>query len=70
MYRASPSHRVRRDEGLIAALEEVVGEGNVRMLGRRGATARLINDNTPAPPRTPPAAGFDVPLEDDSANDD
>ncbi len=70
VYRASPSHRVRRDEGLIAALEEVVGEGNVRMLGRRGATARLINDNTPARPRTPPAAGFDVPLEDDSANDD
>ena len=40
VYKAGPSLRIRYDERLMADLENVVGSGNVRLLGQRGATAR------------------------------
>jgi DNA polymerase III subunit alpha len=41
IYRSGPSLRIRYDERLIADLEAVVGQGQVRLLGQRGATARI-----------------------------
>lgn len=41
IYRAGANFRVRPDERLIADFENTVGPGNVRLLGHRGATARL-----------------------------
>jgi DNA polymerase-3 subunit alpha len=41
IYKAGPSLRIRYDERLLADLEDVVGSGNVRLLGQRGATARI-----------------------------
>jgi DNA polymerase-3 subunit alpha len=56
IYRAGPSLSIRYEEALIANLEAVVGPGNVRLRGLRGATARVDGGSTPAvPPRTAPA---------------
>ena len=41
IYKAGASLKVRHDDGLLADLEAAVGPGNVRLLGRRGATARV-----------------------------
>ena len=41
IYKAGASLKVRHDDGLLADLEAAVGAGNVRLLGRRGATARV-----------------------------
>ena len=41
IYKAGASFKVRYDETLVADLEGVVGPGNVRLLGHRGATARI-----------------------------
>ena len=48
IYRAGTSLRVRYDDRMIAEMEEVVGEGNVRLLGQRGATARVGPATRPA----------------------
>jgi DNA polymerase-3 subunit alpha len=40
IYKAGPSLRIRYNDGLLSDLENVVGPGNVRLLGQRGATAR------------------------------
>jgi DNA polymerase-3 subunit alpha len=41
IYRAGTSMRIRYDERLVTDLEQAVGHGQVRLLGQRGATARL-----------------------------
>jgi DNA polymerase-3 subunit alpha len=41
IYKAGASLRIRYDDRLMTDLENVVGSGNVRLLGQRGATARL-----------------------------
>ena len=55
IYQAGPSLRIRYDDQLMADLENVVGSGNVRLLGQRGATARLdsIAQPTPSLPACP-----------------
>jgi DNA polymerase-3 subunit alpha len=41
IYKAGSSCKIRHDDRLVADLEAAVGAGNVRLLGQRGATARL-----------------------------
>ena len=52
VYKAGASLKIRHDDRLVPDLEAAVGAGNVRLLGHRGATARV--ESTPAPPRSPP----------------
>ena len=47
IYRAGASLRIRCDEKMVAEMEQVVGSGNVRLLGRRGATARAESSAQP-----------------------
>src|SRR5208282_5631072 len=56
IYRAGTSLRIRYDERLIPDLEEAVGLGQVRLLGQRGATARLDVSvpSSPSPPKEDP----------------
>ena len=65
IYKAGPSLRIRYDEQLMTDLENVVGSGNVRLLGQRGATARLDSLAQPAPSLQPAAT-----IETDSDLDD
>ncbi len=41
IYRAGPPLRIRYDDRLVPDLEQAVGHGLVRLMGQRGATARL-----------------------------
>ncbi len=41
IYKAGSSLRIRYDDQLVPDLEDIVGPGFVRLLGQRGATARL-----------------------------
>jgi DNA polymerase-3 subunit alpha len=41
VFKAGAAHRVQHDDRLIADLESIVGLGNVRLLGQRGATTRV-----------------------------
>ncbi len=41
LYRAGGSFKIRHDDKLISDFENAVGKGNVRLLGHRGATARV-----------------------------
>ncbi len=41
IYKAGAGLKVRHDKELFSTLETVVGTGNVRLLGSRGATARI-----------------------------
>jgi DNA polymerase-3 subunit alpha len=41
IYKAGASYKIRHDERLVSDLEAAVGAGNVRLLGQRGATARV-----------------------------
>lgn len=41
VYRAGSNYRLKHDDRLLSDLESVVGAGNVRLLGRRGVTARI-----------------------------
>ncbi len=54
IYKAGPLYKIRHDEKLLADLEAAVGSGNVRLLGQRGATARLDAASTPSRPPLPP----------------
>ncbi|QEH33192.1 DNA polymerase III subunit alpha [Aquisphaera giovannonii] len=69
IYRAGPSLRVRYDNQLKSDLENVVGIGNVRLLGQRGATARVDSPPQPSASAARPAAVL-VPEIDDAAQDD
>ncbi|MGZ3433466.1 MAG: DNA polymerase III subunit alpha, partial [Isosphaeraceae bacterium] len=53
VYKAGASLRIRYNERLMADMEDVVGSGNVRLLGQRGATARLDSIAQPAPSLQP-----------------
>ncbi len=55
IYKAGPSLRVRYDAKLLNDLEQIVGDGQVRLLGQRGATARLDSPRMPAPARATPS---------------
>jgi DNA polymerase-3 subunit alpha len=58
IYRAGASLRVRYDEQLMTDLEHVVGSGNVRLLGQKGATARIDSlVQSPASAQTVAVAG-------------
>src|SRR5829696_7963403 len=41
IYKAGAALRIRHDERLFSDLEAAIGAGNVRLLGQRGATARV-----------------------------
>lgn len=60
IYKAGASYKIRHDDRLLSDLEAAVGAGNVRLLGQRGATARV---ETAARPR--PAAELDPADEPD-----
>jgi DNA polymerase-3 subunit alpha len=62
VYKAGASYKIRHDEKLVSDLEAAVGSGNVRLMGQRGATARV--EPSPPPPR--PVAE----LEPDEESDD
>ena len=49
IYKAGASSKIRHDEKLVSDLEAAVGAGSVRLLGQRGATARVA-----VPPPLPP----------------
>ncbi|MGZ3302488.1 MAG: DNA polymerase III subunit alpha [Isosphaeraceae bacterium] len=53
VYKAGASLRIRYNERLMADMEDVVGSGNVRLLGQRGATARLDSIAQPTPSLQP-----------------
>ena len=61
LYKAGASYKIRHDEKLLSDLEAAVGAGNVRLLGQRGATARV--ELPPPPPR--PAAELEPTDEPD-----
>jgi DNA polymerase-3 subunit alpha len=71
IYKAGPALKVRYDDKLIPELEGAVGSGQVRLLGPRGATARIdagttavaevLSPSRPAPPR---GSGLDSDLDD------
>jgi DNA polymerase-3 subunit alpha len=41
VYKAGNAHKLKYDDRLLSDLEAVVGSGNVRLLGQRGATTRV-----------------------------
>jgi DNA polymerase-3 subunit alpha len=49
IYKAGASYKIRHDDRLLADLEAAVGAGNVRLLGPRGATARIGPTTPPRP---------------------
>jgi DNA polymerase-3 subunit alpha len=67
IYRAGASLRIRCDDKMVAEIETVVGSGNVRLLGARGATTRP-DASAHAPAATRPAAP--EPMEDLKPPDD
>ncbi len=70
VYRAGPSLRLRYDERMFADLEQVVGEGNVRLLGQRGATARVEPVAQAAPVAVGARAGYGRPGDELEEPDD
>jgi len=61
VYKAGSNLKLRHDDRLVADLEAAVGQGNVRLLGQGGATARV------AAPAPRPAAAPAPPEEADEA---
>jgi DNA polymerase-3 subunit alpha len=57
VYKAGASLRIRYDDRLIPELETVVGAGHVRLLGQRGATARVEAVGSSAPGSVASASG-------------
>ena len=66
--RPAPSLKIRHDDRLLADLEAAVGAGNVRLLGHRGATARVEPVATVATPAPTEADYLDTPY--DGSDDD
>ena len=62
IYKAGASYKIRHDEKLLTDLESAVGAGNVRLLGQRGATARV---EAPLPPPRPAATELETPDDPD-----
>jgi len=71
IYRAGASLRIRYEESLMADLEQVVGPGNVRLLGQKGATVRF-EASTPAPQATQAIVSdaADIDLEESAIGSD
>ena len=63
IYKAGASLRVRYDDRLIPDLENAVGPGLVRLLGHRGATARIDAGSSTgdAAAHRPPGRSFSTP---------
>jgi DNA polymerase-3 subunit alpha len=70
IYKAEKSLRIRYDERLMADIENLVGTGNVRLLGQRGATARLDSIAQPATLSQSSPASVQVIETDESAADE
>ncbi|MBV8677815.1 MAG: DNA polymerase III subunit alpha [Planctomycetaceae bacterium] len=62
IYKAGAALKVCHDDRLLSDLEGAVGPGNVRLLGQRGATARV--ESTPPVTSHPAADPADSPLDD------
>jgi DNA polymerase-3 subunit alpha len=56
VYKAGASLRIRYDDRLIPELEAVVGAGQVRLLGQRGATTRVEAASGSAPGSLSPSS--------------
>jgi DNA polymerase-3 subunit alpha len=71
IYKAGASLRIRYDDRLVLDLEDAVGLGFVRLLGQRGATARLDSGTAPAsrPPSQAGTASNPLPTPDDEFDD-
>jgi DNA polymerase-3 subunit alpha len=71
IYKAGPSLRIRYNDRLLSDLENVVGPGNVRLLGQRGATAQpdslVISSSTSLPVAT--TTSSEMEIEDATADD-
>jgi DNA polymerase-3 subunit alpha len=68
IYRSGPALKVRYDDRLVPDLEGAVGSGLVRLLGPRGATARIDAGTSPAVDvlsQRPPAPAREARLEPD-----
>lgn len=64
IYKVGAALKIRHDERLVADLEGAVGSGNVRLLGQRGATAR-VEPVSPVPVAVAVQAEPDEPPPDD-----
>ncbi|HEV3165075.1 MAG TPA: DNA polymerase III subunit alpha [Isosphaeraceae bacterium] len=64
IYKAGASLKVRYDDHLVADIEGVVGLGNVRLLGQRGATTHIQPPVVPTPTETE----LDEAAENDTDN--
>jgi DNA polymerase III subunit alpha len=62
IYKAGASLRIRYDDRLVLDLEDVVGLGFVRLLGQRGATARLDGGAASVSRPRPESANGSIPL--------
>ncbi len=71
VYKAGASLRIRYDERLVSDLETAAGAGNVRLLGQRGATARVDAGSAcpPAQPAPEPAPAPEPDLDDSQPED-
>lgn len=70
IYKAGASLRIRYDDRLVPELENVVGSGNVRLLGPRGATARVESiGQGPLPPPAVAPRGVEGDFDDVTAED-
>jgi DNA polymerase-3 subunit alpha len=70
VYKAGASLRIRYDERLLVDMEDVVGSGNVRLLGQRGATARVDSiAQTPAPSQTAKISSPEIEIDDTSSDE-
>jgi len=57
IYRAGASLKVRFDDRMVAEMSQIVGPGNVRLLGARGATSRAEAPEPPPRERVPVGVG-------------
>jgi len=71
IYKAGASLRVRYDDRLIPDLEHAVGAGQVRLVGQRGATARLDSGSpTTVSPLPTPQTSLARPTSPEAELDD
>ncbi len=63
IYRVGSSLKIRYDDRLISDLESAIGDGKVRLVGHRGATAR-VEAVTPSPSPGSDADPYDAPPDD------
>jgi DNA polymerase III subunit alpha len=67
VYKAGASLRIRYNERLMADMEDVVGSGNVRLLGQRRATTRIDSiTQTPTPSQPAKILAAETEIDDTS----